>query len=100
MVGAAGIYPDDDLSKCVYELTENEAYGEKSLHKPQVREANLLAHRVTVCLTLARFDYEDCVVHVEHLQCLQRNDFLQTLPALQDWSLQATTTLTANTRLV
>ena len=93
MVGAAGIYPDDDLSKCHYELTANQFYGEKSLHKPQIREANVLAHRVTVCLSLSRSDYEDSVVHIEHLQCLQRIDFLQTLPALQDWSLQSVSRL-------
>ena len=57
MVGAVGVYVDDNLQQCIVELTENKTYGERSIQQPEVRQANLLAHRVTVCLVLKKADF-------------------------------------------
>ena len=67
MIGEAGVYVDDQLQQCVVELTENKTYGERSLHQQEVRQATLLAHRVTVCLVLNQTDFHNQVFHIEHM---------------------------------
>ncbi len=59
MVGEVGVYVDDDLEQCVVELTEGQTYGERSLQVPELRQATLKAHRVTVCLVLKKLDFHN-----------------------------------------
>ena len=56
MVGEVGVYVG---SARVAELKANNTYGERSLHQPEVRQANLIAHRVTVCLVLSKADFHN-----------------------------------------
>ena len=72
MVGEVGVYIDDSFRQCVVELTENQTYGERSLQQPEVRQANLRAHKVTVCLVLKKADFHNQVFHIEHMQKTRR----------------------------
>ena len=86
MVGEVGVYVDDMLQQCVAVLTENKTYGERSVQQPEVRQVNLLAHRVTVCLTLKKTDFQNQVFHMEHMQKIKRLDYLQRIYIFKSWA--------------
>jgi len=72
LLGEVGVYFDDELQNCVVSLGENKVFGERSLQNSEERTANIVAHKVTVCLVLSKSDFNEQVFHIEHLQKVYR----------------------------
>lgn len=96
MVGKVGVYVDDGCQHCVYELTENKTYGERSIQTPEVRQASLMAHKVTVAFVLERNAFHNQVFHIEHMQKTRRLEYLQKMHMFKTWSPETLNSLNSN----
>ena len=59
LLGKAGIYKDDEFTKCEKELQPGQFFGEKALKEPEFYQVNVVAHKVCVCLILEKPDFEE-----------------------------------------
>jgi CRP-like cAMP-binding protein len=62
LMGEVGLYSE---KKCISVATENHTFGDKALDSMELRDRTAIAHKVTVCLTLNKLDYEEKTYIVE-----------------------------------
>jgi len=68
----------------------NQTFGEKALDSLEPRQYTAVATKVTVCLALNKYDYEEKVFYLEHQKKVARLEYLSTRqPVLtESWSEQ------------
>lgn len=61
LFGEVGLYSDELSEKPLSVVTDNQTFGEKALDSLETRDRTAVAHKVTVCLTLDKHEFEEKV---------------------------------------
>lgn len=85
LMGEVGLYSD---TKCLRVTIENNTFGEKALDSMELRDRTAVAHKVTVCLTLNKLDYEEKTYIVEDQKQQARLKYLMSHQLCKGWSEQ------------
>jgi len=78
LIGEAGVYEKD--GELLTKLTENRTIGERALRVDETTKYTVVAHKVSVCLSLKRFDFQKQVFHLEHELRIDRFNYFMKLP--------------------
>jgi CRP-like cAMP-binding protein len=65
LFGEVGLYTDEN-QKAVKTARDNQTFGEKALDSLELRDRTAVAHKVTVCLTLNKHEFEEKVFCLQH----------------------------------
>jgi len=81
LIGEAGVYERED--ELLTKLTENRTIGERALRVDEITKYTVVAHKVSVCLSLQRLDFQKQVFHLEHELRIDRFNYFMQLPITQ-----------------
>ena len=80
LFGDVGLYNTDGIpdsnNKPDISIKNNNSFGDKALNSMELRKETAIAKKVTVCLVLNKFDYEEKVFYLEHQKKLNRLEYL------------------------
>ena len=67
LFGEVGLYINDhEFGEAHSVCTDNHTFGEKALNSLELRDRTAVAHRVTVVLSLNKYEYEEKVFFLQH----------------------------------
>ncbi len=68
--------------------SQNSSFGEKALNSVELRAETAIAHKVTVCLCLAKTEFDEKVFYLQHQKKLERLEYLIKMPLTNGWTEQ------------
>lgn len=82
------MYENEQDNEPISIRSENISFGEKALNSVELRAETAIAHKLTVCLCLAKTEFDEKVFYLEHQKKLNRLEYLIKMPLTQGWTEQ------------